>query len=300
MLRFIIVIILVLLTGCASLRKDAGFEVETRKADSGGVEAPWHSIALRGDVSQVTGYTVAIIPLPVPLPEAWKNEIIDSARHYKVGNRTMMLRRSVWRTAFYGSAGIEVFDAVLNPSETSLFVLLPLGRVDEWKNGSWLVWFSDGRTVMTMKSVVIPVEGSVVGLSGQFFATNPSPFPRYTTFLRADPDGRKFFESLERRFPARLQMSDGQRYSTESEVVDVGALTKGDTAVDNLVTCGSATVVPSVTGVIVGVVLSLPHNLSVATNGCRNKKSETVMKKNEVTQAGLLLSSSFQTQRSTP
>jgi len=273
------------------LKKDAGFEVETRKSDGGGIEVPWHSIALRGDVSLAPGYTVAIVPLPVPLSEAWKNEVTDPARPYKVGNRTVMLRRSVWRTAFYGPNGsVEVFDAVMNPSETTLFVLLPLGRVEEWKKGNWLIWFSDGKTVMTTKNVVVSVKGNVVELSNQFFTTDPSPFPRYTTFLRSDPEGRKFFESLERRFPLRLQMSDGQWYSAKSEVMDVGSLTKGDTVADNLVTCGSAMAIPSVTGMVVGAVLSLPHNLSVVANGCHRKKGDAVKK--EVTQVGLLPSSS--------
>ncbi|MFZ3031858.1 MAG: hypothetical protein WA082_02385 [Candidatus Moraniibacteriota bacterium] len=291
-------IVLVIISGCASLQKDAGYEIETKKADSGGVEVPWHSIALRGDVSTVSGYTVAMIELPKPLPEAWKNEILDVGRSYKVGTATTALRRSVWRTALYGSDGKpQVFDAVLNPSQTALFVLLPPGRVEEFKRGSLLVWFSDGKTIATTRGAVVEVTGNVLELSNQFFATNPSPFPRYATFQRTEPEGRTFLESLEKRFPVRLQMSDGGVFSAQREIVDVGALTKGDHVLDNLVTCGSASATPSVTGTLVGAVLSLPHNLSVAANGCRKKGTAV---KSEATQPELPHPSSSSTSRSTP
>lgn len=286
------IIVLVFISGCASLQKDAGYEIETKKVDSGGMEVPWHSIALRDDVSLASGYTVAMIELPRPLPEAWKNEIVDIGQSYKIGMATAALRRSVWRTALYGSDGKpEVFDAVLNPSQTVLFALLPLGRVDEFKRGNLLVWFSDGKTVATTRGAVIEVTENVLKLRNQFFDTYPSPFPRYATFQRTDSEGRKFFESLEKRFPVKLQMSDGEVFSAQREIVDVGTLTKGEHVLDNLITCGSASATPSITGTLVGAALSLPHNLSVAANGCRKKGTAV---KSEATQTELPhLSSSF-------
>ncbi len=294
------IIMLALLVGCASLKKDAGFEIETSKADGGGVEVPWQSIALRGDVSAVLDFTVAMIDLPQPLPEVWEDEIMDSGRLYKQGKSLMTLQRSVWRTALYGPDGKvrQVFDAVLNTDKTTLFILLPLAREEEFKRGNWLVWFSDGTKVMTTRSAVVKIGDDVGVLSNRFFYDHPSPLPQHVIMRRFTPEGRKFFESLERRFPVRLKMPTGEMYSAETAVEGVGALTKGDNAFDNLVTCGSAAAVPSVTGMIVSVALSLPHNLSVAVNGCR-RKGDTV-KKEAPQSEPLLLSSSPTNERNSP
>lgn len=284
----VILVCLALLTGCASFKKDAGYYVETTKAeqgDQGGVLPPWRCMSVRGGVQMVYGYTAAMIKLPQPLPEVWRNEIRDPSRSYKVGTSVRTVTCSVWRTARYGNGQVEVFDAVMNPDETELFVLLPPGRVTEYGRSNWLVWFGDGKTVMTTKGVVVRIDGEAPELSDQFFATHPSPFPEYSNLRRDNPEGRKFFAGLERRYPIPLPLGDdGGVFSTQPDIVHVGALTKGVNKSDRLVTCGSASAGPSVTLMAASTLLSLPHNLSVMANGC-GKKGGAVK---EETQVGLL------------
>lgn len=287
MLRIIGMIVLALLTGCASMKKDAGFEVEATRieqGDQGGVRPPWRCVSVRDSVTEAFSYTVAIIPLPKPRPEVWNNEIDDPNLSYKVGSSARAFNCSVWRVAYYAGGRVDVYDAVMNQDRTLLYALLPPGRVAEYNQGNWLLWFRDGQTVMTMRGEVIAVEGSVAGLSNQFFALHPSPFPRYANLRRDDPEGRKFFESLEKRYPVVLTLGDNGVFSTQSDIVHVGTLTKGVNKSDRLVTCGSASAVPSVIGMTVSAVFSLPHNLSVIANGC-GKKGGAVK---EVIQVGLL------------
>ena len=288
----------VLISGCASLKKDAGFEIETTRVeqgDQGGVLPPWRCISVKGLVTEAFSYTVAMIEIPKSLSEVWKSEITGSGRSYKVGKSTAALECSVWRTAFYLDGKVEVFDAVMNPDKTQLFGLLPPGKVAEFNRGQWLVWFNDGKTVMTTQGSVVVTDGNLIGLGNQFFSTNPSPLTRYANLRRLEPEGRRFFEQLEGRYPVPLPLGDGETFSTQQSVALVGKLTKGETALDNLVTCGSASAVPSVTGTIVGVVFSLPRNLSVVANGC----GKGAVKK-EATQSELPLPSSSPTKERTP
>lgn len=302
MLRIIGMIVLALLTGCASIKQDAGYNIETTKVEQGeqgGAQPPWRCISVRGDVAKTFSYTVAMIKLPKPLPEAWRSEIRDPSRSYKVGKSVRPVICSVWRAAFYIDGRAEVFDAIMNLNETELFVLLPPGRVKEYDRGNWLVWFNDGKTAMTTKGALVSVENSAFELSNQFFAANPSPFPEFSHLRRDNPDGRKFFTWLEKRYPVPLPLGDDEEtFSTQPDIVHVGALTKGVNRLDRLVTCGSASAVPSTTFMVVGAVLSLPHNISVAKNGC-GKKGGTVK---EETQSGLLPSDPSQTphERSSP
>ncbi len=162
MLRIIGMIVLALLTGCASIKQDAGYNVEITKAeqgDQGGVQPPWRCVSVRGDVSGVYGYTVAMIKLPKPLPEVWRNEISDPSRTYKVGKSVRAVTCSVWRATYHVDNKVEVYDAVMNRDETELFVLLPPGRVVEYNRGYWLIRFNDGRTAMTTKGAVVSVAG---------------------------------------------------------------------------------------------------------------------------------------------
>lgn len=294
MLRISVIVLALLLGGCASLKKDVGYEAEVTRVEQGeqgGVQPPWRCISVRGDVKAVFSYTVAMIKLPKPLPEVWRSEIRDPSRTYKVGTSVRTVTCSVWRTTYHVDNRVEVYDAIMNPDETELYVLLPPGRVAEYNRGYWLIWFNDGKTVMTTKGALVNVENSAFELSNQFFVANPSPFPQYSNFRRDHPAGRKFFGWLEARYPIPLPMGeDGEGFSTQPDIVHVGALTKGVNKLDRLVTCGSASAVPSVTFMVVGAVLSLPHNLSVIANGC-GKKGGPVK---EVTQAGLLPSNPSQ------
>ncbi len=308
MLRIIGMIVLALLTGCASIdqkieevREDAGYNIETTKekqGDQGGVQLPWRCVSVRGDVTKTFSYTVAMIKLPKPLPEAWRSEIRDPSRSYKVGKSVRPVICSVWRTAYYVDGRVEVFDAIMNPDETELFVLLPSGKAKEYDRGNWLIWFNDGKTVMTTKGALVNIENSAFELSNQFFVAHPSPFPEYSNFRRDHPAGRKFFVWLEARYPIPLPMGDdGEVFSAQPDIVHVGALTKGVNKLDRLVTCGSASAVPSATFMAVSAVLSLPHNISVAKNGC-GKKGGVVK---EETQSGLLPSDPSQNpERSLP
>lgn len=303
MLRIIGMIVLALLTGCASIKQDAGYNVEITKAeqgDQGGVQPPWRCVSVRGDVSGVYGYTVAMIKLPKPLPDVWRNEISDPSRTYKVGKSVRAVTCSVWRTTYHVDNKVEVHDAVMNRDETELFVLLPPGRVAEYNRGYWLIRFNDGKTAMTTKGAVVSVEGETFELSNQFRLANPSPFPQYSQLRRDNPEGRKFFSWLEARYPIPLPLGDdGETFSTQPDIVHVGSLTKGVHWLDRLMTCGAFDAVPSVEGTLVGLALSLPHNISVAQNGCGKKGG--VVKKEE-TQAGLLPSDPSQNPetRSTP
>lgn len=302
MIRFTSVIFaigLALLTGCAGIKQNAGYNIETTMAeqgDQGGVQPPWRCVSVRGLVTEVFSYTVAEIKLPRPRPEVWNNEIYESLS-YKVGKSVRAIECSVWRVAFYVNGKVEMFDAVMNPDKTLLFALLPPGRVVEYNRGNWLVWFRDGKTVMTMRGTVVTVEGNVAELSNQFFVTHPSPFPRYSNLRRDQPEGRKFFHWLEEHYPVPLPLGDEGNFSVPIDIVHVGALSRGEHWLDNIVTCGSVDVVPGVEWTLVNVVFSLPHNLTVAKNGC-GKKGGAV--KSEATQPELPHPSSSSTSRSTP
>lgn len=295
MIRFTSVIFaigLALLAGCAGIKQNAGYNIEATKVeqgDQGGVQPPWRCVSVRGLVSEAWSYTVAEIKLPQPRPEVWNNEIYDPSLSYKVGKSVRAIECSVWRTAFYVDGKIETFDAIMNRDKTLLYVLLPSGRVAEYNQGNWLVWFRDGKTVMTTRGTVVAVEGNVAELSNQFFATHPSPFPRYSNLRRDHSEGRKFFQWLEEHYPVPLSLGNEGGFSVPIDIVHVGALSRGEHWLDSIVTCGSVSVVPSVEGTLVNAAFSLPHNLSVAMNGCRKKGGAV---KKEVVQSGLLPSSS--------
>lgn len=266
-------IALVLLAGCASLKQEAGYNAEetrVEQGDQGGVQPPWRCISIRGRVADIFGYTVAMIELPKPRSEIWDDAI--SHRSYKVGKSERAVECSVWRTAHYSNGRVKVYDAVMNPGQTWLYALLPIGMVSEQLRGHWLVWFADGKTVMTTLGRVLTVEGGAMELSDQFFADNPSPLQQHATLRRDDDDGRKFFEQLEKRFPVPLPVGD-EVFSTQPNIVHVGALAKDEAVLSRLVSCGSLVAVPTVKGTAISALLSLPHNIAVAKNGCGQRKS---------------------------
>jgi hypothetical protein len=248
MLRRIVVPLLlaasVALTGCASLKQATGSNVQEQKDIVHKRQEPWHNLTLVGDVSKMMAYRVAYIAFPKPLPREWKEELVDPTRAYLVkrfdGTETKkILERVVFRAlAYRGEEFVEMFDAVLNPSATGLFVLLPPGG--EYDGINLVVVPSDAAWLMTTHGETVPLaEGQMLErLPEGFFEKHPSPLRQMTRMDRANKDGKKFFAELEGLFP-RLYSAGGFDYSGRPDTKIVSKFTRVDQPFDRLVSCGS-------------------------------------------------------------
>lgn len=255
-----------LLSGCASLEKQAGFEVGP-KAPIGRQE-PWHNLVLVGDVSRTEAVAVAYVPLSTPLPQGWKEEFVDANRVYTIDlpdekKARKPLERVVFRALLYqGERFVEMFDAVLNPQLTGFFVLLPSPGT-QYAGRTLVIVPSDASWLQTTQGeiVALPPGQSFVEFPKGFFEGHPSALKQVVDMKRGDPAGKLLFADMERLFPKRL-MVHGVRYSGRPDAKVVAAeFTKVDTPIDRLVSCGSLTLSPGL--VTIGLAVSGIRNLYV-------------------------------------
>lgn len=256
------------LSGCANLGQSAGFEVQAQKDIVHKRQEPWHNLTLVGDVSKVMAYRVAYVAFPKPLPREWKEELFDKSRKYVVdlpeGKKARKaLERVVFRAIGYRDGRfVAMFDAILNPQASGLFVLLPPGG--EHEELDLAIVPSDASWLMTTQGEIVPIaeEQGLEKLPPGFFSEHPSPLRQSVRMDRADRNGGKFFADLEALFPAHLSVG-GFEYSGRPDTrIVLGEFTRVDTVPDRLVSCGglsvSANMIPAL------LVVSAARNVYVA------------------------------------
>jgi hypothetical protein len=261
-----LLLVLGILSGCASLEKQAGFDVEP-KAPIGRQE-PWHNLTLVGDVSKTMAVSVAYIGFPESMRQAWKEEFVDAHRVYTIdipdGKKARKpLEKVVFRALLYRDERfVEMFDAVLNPQVTGFFVLLPPSG-EQYVGKNLVIVSSDASWLMTAggEKIDIVPDQSLQELPRGFFSGHPSALTQVIRMDRGDPAGGRWFAELESLFPKRLQVH-GVEYSGRPDTKIVAALfTKVDNPIDRFVSCGSLTVAPGM--VTIGLAVSAVRNLYV-------------------------------------
>lgn len=262
------------LTGCASFKQEAGFEVEQKSGISvqtAGLmharQEPWHNVAIIGDIRQSHEIAVAVVNMPNPLPDLWREELVDKARTYTVllpdGRKVQKpLERVVFRAIAYTMDGnlVEVFDAVVTPSLKGVFVLLPADRDEALKSYQFAIISSDAAWLMTSQREMIPLEEGqdLMKLPVGFFKEHPSPLWQSVVIQQNHP----VFEDILNKFSNHFKVN-GIPYSgrPDAEII-LSEFTSLETGLDKVVSCGSFTVSPGM--VLVGAVVSVARNIWVA------------------------------------
>ena len=269
-IRLFLILFVFALTGCASLEKSgsAGFQVQAEKDIIHKRQEPWHNLTLVGDVRKAMTYQVVFVPLPNPLPLEWKQELVDKDRTYvvKMLDGTQIrkpLERVVFRAIVYQDEQyIEMFDALLNPSVTGFFVLLPPGG--EYEGMNLAIVSSDATWLMTTRSeiVLLPEKQGLEKLPQGFFSEHHSRVTRVVRMNRGEQSGENFFADIEALFPRHISVG-GFSYSGRPDTkIVAGKFTRVDSVTDRVISCGALTVQPDM--MTVGVIVSLARNIYVA------------------------------------
>lgn len=265
---FIVVAVIALLSGCASISRQAGFQVQEREGLS--VQEPWHNLVLRENVSEVNAVAVAYVPLLQPVPQKWQEEF----KHTRTG---ILLQRWVFRALVYrGESFAGIFDAVLNKQRTGFFVLLPNENGVQYAGNNLVILSSNAKWLMTTSGEFVDLPKakgqSFLELPTGFFREHPSQIIQIVEMRRSDPSGKKFFADMEEMFPRRL-MAHGKVYSARGDAKYVGDnFTAGVSIPDRLVSCGSlsanmAMITPIGAAITMGY--ATIRNTYVAINGCQ-------------------------------
>lgn len=286
-------LILSILSGCASLSKDSGFEVQPKSALKNRQEG-WHNVTLQGDIRKTQALTVAFVHLQQPLSTRWRAELVDQGRTYTVklpdGRQLKKpLERVVERALCYTEDGrlISMFDADLEPTVLGFYVLMPPDQKKELCPNLVIVP-SDASWLLTTRSVVVPLqEGQeLTQLPSGFFREHPSPLPLRHMALRSrqDEDGKKFLSYLERKYPFHFSVG-GVPYSGRPDAdIVLAEFTSLDTPLDKVISCGTLSVSPGL--ITVGLAVSMIRNGYVASqkdclNGTRNEPKPAALKPQE-------------------
>lgn len=266
-----LLLIAVFLSGCASIGKKAGFEVTAKEPI--GRQEPWHTMTLKGDISQVQALSVAYVALPDPVPTYWSEEFVDTHRVYEVslsndqnGKQKKALKpleKVVFRALRYTDGGefIEMFDAVLNPSLSGFFVLLP--SEGNFVGSNLVIIPLDASWLMTVygERVILPVSKT---LPAGFFQQHPSRITQVVRMDKKDPHGQKFFSELEKLFDPGRFIINGVVYSGRPDTKIVASrFTKVDNPIDRLVSCGTAPISPGM--ITVSLAIAAVHNVRAMT-----------------------------------
>lgn len=269
MLRIIGMIVLALLTGCANIKQDTGFEVQSKTAQLLKTrQEPWHSVAVMGDLRAVEEVAVAVVNLPEWLPTVWKEELVDKSRMYTVklpDGRLLRkpLERVVLRAAAYTEAGhfVELFDAVITAKARALLILLPSNRAEELKRYQFAILPSDASWLMTTQKELVKLSENqdVNELPAEFFAEHPSPLRQTMVIKRDHPVFQDLLGTFRNHFTIR-----GVPYSGRPDTdIILSQFTSLETASDKIISCGSLAISPGM--VTFGIALSVARNISVAT-----------------------------------
>ncbi len=258
-----ILLVMLLLGGCASLPRESGFEV--REASALGRQEPWQNRAISREVFTPGGVAAVYVTLPGPLPEYWRKEFVDSARTYEVkdGKRSIRkpLIRIVFRAVVFMSPGeIQTYDAVADREVHGLTVFVPLTDAERIRGKPLLILSSGGKWGMTVRGEKVEFEKGFAPerIPTDFFTAHPSAV---TQVVRLDPTGnehaRLALEGVARVFPVRffLRGKDGAYVGTPDIATVLAEFTSVESVPDRLISCtslrlgtGSAAALPVVAG----------------------------------------------------
>lgn len=249
MIRFtsvIPVIVLALLTGCASLKDNAGFDYQLKTAQATETRSePGDSVVLMGHLHLKQEIAVAVVNLPTPLPLLWKQELVDKGRTYTVKGTDgkmleMPLARVVVRAIAYTQEGrfVELFDAVVTTRARSLMILLPADRAEELMQYQFALVPSDASWLMTTQTEMVTLnEGQgLKELPKGFFEEHPSPLRQVITISRED----KVFQELLEMFPERLKVYGVPYSGRPNATVVISQFSRVTGLLDRGISCGSA------------------------------------------------------------
>lgn len=286
--RMFLICLTLVLTGCAGLRTDAGFTV--RQPDTLKTAEPWHGIAVPGDINREE-YFLGYVPIAGEMPLSIALDLRDPCREYQYAARRNTewctkfteeqatcpvpkeLRRVVFRAIVYDDAGKfeRVLPAIINPSQDSFSVLLPLLLVEQVRGKLLGVVDSEGDVLVTPKGKVVDISGlqDVGRVSPDLF--EGSRLSLIYPVSRGDVAGMKVLDEIERLFPLKRTVY-GRLYSisaeNEEEWLKVLAMTSDGTSTERLITSGRLAV--STAGFTpVGVAMQLARNAWVAAKSCR-------------------------------
>lgn len=251
-------IVVLLSSGCASLKEEGGYIVQPKSASMR--QEPWHNVTLMGDITAVQEVAVAPYNLPEPFPLKWEKELVDQGRAYTVTYNGQKVRlplvRVVERALLYDDNGklLELFDAVFFPDQQRFYVLLPTDRVETLIGKHMVIVSSDGTWLMTgQKRIVDLLSGQDLRqLPSGFFRDNPSELRQVFVLKRPDP----ILMDLTWRFD-ELFTVHGVTYSGRPGARTVlGEFTSLDTPLDKVISCGSFTIAPGLAPISVAVSLA--------------------------------------------
>lgn len=262
----------IVLSGCASLKQEAGFEVQPKTSVATEKvrvrQEPWHNVTLMGDIRRAETAAIAVVNLPEPLPAKWQEELVDKGRTYTVklsdGRQVRKpLERVVFRAMAYTLDGqlVEMFDAVVTPTVKGLFILLPPERAEALKVHQFVIVPSDATWLMTTQKemVTLAEDQDLAKLPVGFFAEHPSPLRQVIKTGAAHP----VLTDLVQKFPNHFSVQ-GIPYSGRPDAdIVLAQFTSLETGLDKVVSCGSFTVSPGMA--LVGVAVSVVRNVWAAS-----------------------------------
>lgn len=224
-----------LLGGCASM----GYKI----ADTQPVfepQEPWQSVVLWNvNIREARSFAVIRVPLPDPLPAVWRWDMNDHRRTYMVEGGERVLHRSVWPAYVVDGTESVRYNAVLNPSRTAMFVLVPGGKekVRELLTRNLALSSADACFVQTTKGGTVPLT-EFGKLPPGFFETHPSPITPGMVYVMdgTTETGRRFLADLRERFPKLVSGT----HSARSDVALVAQLTAESKLSDRFISKGSA------------------------------------------------------------
>lgn len=236
----IALVLLVISSGCAAVKQQAGFDI-IPEGPSKTVQV-WESQALKGmQPSHMQGVTVYSVSLAPNHP--WLKEEV-----YCLENGVLPVE--TWRTLVFLDNGIFQGTALVNEEKTVILLLFPFEYDERQLEGRHAVIISAfAKSVLTMQAQTVALTqqelarlaGSVV-FQEEFFAKYPSVMrPRYVVQILYDtPEGRLLFDSLEKRFPDRARLENGQVFAVrKDEFLRLASISSQEYFFDRFLTSGS-------------------------------------------------------------
>lgn len=246
LVTWILSLALTVLTGCASLPRESGFEV--RVVEPVGRQEPWQNRAINRAVFSSEGVALMYVRLPQPLPSYWRQELVDTARTYETSEAGRKVRRALIREVFRAvvvrDGATQTYDAVVDHEGRGFLVFVPLTTADTLLGQSLLILSSDGKWGMTSlgERVEFPSGFDPRALPKDFFVQYRSPI---TQVIRLEPKKDEYawriLNSLVQSFPQPFWLRGrDEAYLGKPDVLEVlGQFTSLEGMTDKLLTCTS-------------------------------------------------------------
>lgn len=267
---------LMVLTGCASISRDSGFEVQTVRPM--GRQEPWQNRTINRAPFSPEGVALIYVRLPQPLPSYWKQELVDTDRVYETSEAGRKVRRPLFREVFRavvdGNGATQTYDAVIDGDDRGIrgfMVFAPLTEADRLLGQSLLILSSDGRWGMTTLGVRVEFEKGFT--SDQLGTAPPS---RITQVIRLGPKRDEYAYQLLVRlvnaFPKPFWLRGrNEAYLGKADVVDVLAeFTSVEGVADKLLSCTSLKLGPATAAALplVATIYGIQAGRALAVDDC--------------------------------